>query len=74
MRGLREAILCDDRDPPLITNKIKMLINEENTAHQSCIQHGKMNNRFKFFRIFKVCCYLQLKFPNNNITHGFLKN
>ena len=34
----------------------------------------KMKNHFKSFRSFKICNYLQLQFPNNNITHGFLKN
>ena len=34
----------------------------------------KMSNNFKSFRSFKICYYLQLKFPNNNITHGFPKN
>ena len=33
----------------------------------------KMSNNFKFFRPFKICYYLQLKIPNNNITHWFLK-
>ena len=36
-----EPILCNDRDPPWISNKIKNLSNEENTSHQSYIQDGK---------------------------------
>ena len=33
-----------------------------------------MSNNFKFFRLFQLCCYLQLTLPKNNITHKFLKN
>ena len=68
-----EPILCDDRDPPWISNKINKLINENNTSYQFYIQKVKMNNHFKSFRPFITCYYLQLKFPNNSITHGFLK-
>ena len=50
-----------------------MLVNkEENAAHQSFIRNGEIINQFKFFRPFKTC-YLQLKLPNNNITHVFQK-
>ena len=34
----------------------------------------KMSNHCKFFSSFKICYYLRLKLPNNNVTHGFLKN
>ena len=33
----------------------------------------KMSNYFKSFRTFKIFYYLQLKFLNKNITHGFKK-
>ena len=34
----------------------------------------KMSNHFTSFRPFKICYYLQSKFPSKNITHGFWKN
>ena len=68
------TILCDQRDTALVSNKIKKPTNEKNTAYQSYIQDGKNEQSFQIFSSFKVCYYLHLKFPNNNITHGFLKN
>ena len=74
-----ETVLCGNRDPLRIRNKIKKLINEKNneknTAYQGLGKNEvKMSNCFKFFRLFKICYYLQLKLPSNNITRGFLKN
>ena len=43
---LYPTILCDDRDPPWISNKIKNLINEKNIAYQSYIQNGKNKQSF----------------------------
>ena len=37
---LYEPILCDDRDLPWISNKIKKLINEKDTAYQSYIENS----------------------------------
>ena len=36
-----ETILCNDRDPSWISNKIENLSNEKNTSYQSYIQDGK---------------------------------
>ena len=69
-----KTILCDNRDPLWNSNKMKKLINKKNTAYQSFIQNGKSAESFQFFRTFKVCYYLQLKLPNNNVTRRFLKN
>ena len=45
-----ETILSDDRDPPWIGNKIKKLINEENTAYQFYAQNGKNEQSFQVFQ------------------------
>ena len=71
---LHKKILCDDRDPPWISDKVKKLINEKNTASNPILKMIKISNHFKSFKPFKISYYLQLKFPNNNITHGFLKD
>ena len=36
-------------------------------------QMVKISNYLKSLRPLKIYYYLQLKFPNNNITHGFPK-
>ena len=45
-----EPILCDDRDPPWIRNKINKLINEKNTSYQFYIQKGKSEQSFQVFQ------------------------
>ena len=38
-----ETIICDDRDPPWINNKIKKVIYEENKEHKKCNSNNKSN-------------------------------
>ena len=51
----QETILCDDRDPPWISNKIKKLINEINTAYQSYNQNGKNEQSFQVLKSIIYC-------------------
>ena len=45
----QETILRGDRDSLSISDKIKKLINEKNTAYQSYIQNGKNEQSFQVF-------------------------
>ena len=46
-----QIILCDDRDPPWISNKIKNLANDFShfTAYQSYIQNDENEQSFQVF-------------------------
>ena len=39
-----EIIICDDRDPPWINNRVKELINEKNDTFQYYLNKDKDNN------------------------------
>ena len=71
-----ETILCNNRDPPCISNKIKKLTNEKNTAYHTnpIFKMVKKSNNSKYFRPFKICYYLQLNFQTTILLTDFWKN
>ena len=69
-----EIIICDDRDPPWINNRVKELINEKNNTFQ-CYLHSN-----KEPKLFSKVEYLQnelkslIEANKKSIIHNLEKN
>ena len=48
-----ETITFDDRDPPLINNRVKHLISEKNAIYKNYLKNNKSNQSFATFQSFQ---------------------
>ena len=66
-----ERIVCDDRDPPWINNKIKKLINEKHLSYKSYCRFNRHLFLFEKFKFLQMC---QLRILSKRTTLNYQAN